>query len=166
MVSSCIYGAKRSDEHRKERMNDTLNETRKQQVLTMYRQIDELDLLFTKYFTELNEFELSYQQEQMLLLFKRQETWTTTEIATKMSISKSAVSQVIKVLEQRDFVVREKNPENLRESFIRLGPNGLAYSKQIDEIEERLAEEMFSVLEDDEMKMINRSLALMIQKFK
>ncbi len=163
---SCIYGAKRSDGHRKERMNDTLNETRKQQVLTMYRQIDELDLLFTKYFTELNEFELSYQQEQMLLLFKRQETWTTTEIATKMSISKSAVSQVIKVLEQRDFVVREKNPENLRESFIRLGSNGLAYSKQIDAIEERLAEEMFSVLEDDEMKMINRSLALMIQKFK
>lgn len=147
-------------------MNDTLNETRKQQVLTMYRQIDELDLLFTKYFTELNEFELSYQQEQMLLLFKRQETWTTTEIAMKMSISKSAVSQVLKVLEQRDFVVREKNPENLRESFIRLGPNGLAYSKQIDAIEERLAEEMFSVLEDDEMKMINRSLALMIQKFK
>lgn len=166
MVSSYIYGAKRSDRHRKERMNDTLNETRKQQVLTMYRQIDELDLLFTKYFTELNEFELSYQQEQMLLLFKRQETWTTTEIATKMSISKSAVSQVLKVLEQRDFVAREKNPENLRESFIRLGPNGLAYSKQIDAIEERLAEEMFSVLEDDEMKMINRSLALMIQKFK
>ena len=165
-MSSYIYGAKRSDRHRKERMNDTLNETRKQQVLTMYRQIDELDLLFTKYFTELNEFELSYQQEQMLLLFKRQETWTTTEIATKMSISKSAVSQVLKVLEQRDFVVREKNPENLRESFIRLGPNGLAYSKQIDAIEERLAEEMFSVLEDDEMKMINRSLALMIQKFK
>ncbi|MBG0918921.1 MarR family winged helix-turn-helix transcriptional regulator [Exiguobacterium sp. SRB7LM] len=143
-----------------------MNETRKQQVLTMYRQIDELDLLFTKYFTELNEFELSYQQEQMLLLFKRQETWTTTEIATKMSISKSAVSQVLKVLEQRDFVMREKNPENLRESFIRLGPNGLAYSKQTDAIEERLAEEMFSVLEDDEMKMINRSLALMIQKFK
>lgn len=166
MVSFYTSGAKRSDRHRKERMNDTLNETRKQQVLTMYRQIDELDLLFTKYFTELNEFELSYQQEQMLLLFKRQETWTTTEIATKMSISKSAVSQVLKVLEQRDFVMREKNPENLRESFIRLGPNGLAYSKQIDAIEERLAEEMFSVLEDDEMKMINRSLALMIQKFK
>lgn len=165
-MSSYISGAKRSDGHRKERMNDTLNETRKQQVLTMYRQIDELDLLFTKYFTELNEFELSYQQEQMLLLFKRQETWTTTEIATKMSISKSAVSQVLKVLEQRDFIAREKNPENLRESFIRLGPNGLAYSKQIDAIEERLAEEMFSVLEDDEMKMINRSLALMIQKFK
>ncbi len=165
-MSSYFSGAKRSDRHRKERMNDTLNETRKQQVLTMYRQIDELDLLFTKYFTELNEFELSYQQEQMLLLFKRQETWTTTEIATKMSISKSAVSQVLKVLEQRDFVMREKNPENLRESFIRLGPNGLAYSKQIDAIEERLAEEMFSVLEDDEMKMINRSLALMIQKFK
>lgn len=165
-MSSYFSRAKRSDRHRKERMNDTLNETRKQQVLTMYRQIDELDLLFTKYFTELNEFELSYQQEQMLLLFKRQETWTTTEIATKMSISKSAVSQVLKVLEQRDFVAREKNPENLRESFIRLGPNGLAYSKQIDAIEERLAEEMFSVLEDDEMKMINRSLALMIQKFK
>ncbi len=143
-----------------------LNDTRKQQVIEMYRQIDELDLLFTKYFTELNEFELSYQQEQMLLLFKRQDTWTTTEIATKMNISKSAVSQVLKVLEQRDFVQKEKNPDNLRESFIRLGPIGMEYSKQIDAIEERLAEEMFSVLEDDEMTMINRSLALMIKKFK
>lgn len=143
-----------------------LNDTRKQQVIEMYRQIDELDLLFTKYFTELNEFELSYQQEQMLLLFKRQDTWTTTEIATKMNISKSAVSQVLKVLEQRQFVVKEKNPDNLRESFIRLGPIGLEYSKQIDAIEERLAEEMFSVLEDDEMTMINRALSLMIKKFK
>ncbi len=143
-----------------------LNDTRKQQVIEMYRQIDELDLLFTKYFTELNEFELSYQQEQMLLLFKRQDTWTTTEIATKMNISKSAVSQVLKVLEQRGFVQKEKNPDNLRESFIRLGPIGMEYSKQIDAIEERLAEEMFSVLEDVEMTMINRSLALMIQKFK
>lgn len=143
-----------------------LNDTRKQQVIEMYRQIDELDLLFTKYFTELNEFELSYQQEQMLLLFKRQDTWTTTEIATKMNISKSAVSQVLKVLEQREFVQKEKNPDNLRESFIRLGPIGMAHSKQIDAIEERLAEEMFSVLEDDEMTMINRSLALMIKKFK
>ncbi len=143
-----------------------LNDTRKQQVIEMYRQIDELDLLFTKYFTELNEFELSYQQEQMLLLFKRQDTWTTTEIATKMNISKSAVSQVLKVLEQRRFVQKEKNPDNLRESFIRLGPIGVEYSKQIDAIEERLAEEMFSVLEDEEMTMINRSLALMIKKFK
>lgn len=143
-----------------------LNDTRKQQVIEMYRQIDELDLLFTKYFTELNEFELSYQQEQMLLLFKRQDTWTTTEIATKMNISKSAVSQVLKVLEQRGFVQKEKNPDNLRESFIRLGPIGMEYSQQIDAIEERLAEEMFSVLEDEEMKMINRSLALMIQRFK
>ncbi|UTT42559.1 MarR family winged helix-turn-helix transcriptional regulator [Exiguobacterium aurantiacum] len=143
-----------------------MNDTRKQQVIEMYRQIDELDLLFTKYFTELNEFELSYQQEQMLLLFKRKDTWTTTEIATKMNISKSAVSQVLKVLEQREFVKKEKNPDNLRESFIRLGPIGLKYSKQIDAIEERLAEEMFSVLEDDEMTMINRSLALMIKKFK
>ncbi|QUE86331.1 MarR family transcriptional regulator [Exiguobacterium alkaliphilum] len=144
----------------------SLNDTRKQQVIEMYRQIDELDLLFTKYFTELNEFELSYQQEQMLLLFRRQDTWTTTEISTKMSISKSAVSQVLKVLEQRGFVQKEKNPDNLRESFIRLGPIGMEYSKQIDAIEERLAEEMFSVLEDDEMTMINRSLALMIKKFK
>lgn len=143
-----------------------LNDTRKQQVIEMYRQIDELDLLFTKYFTELNEFELSYQQEQMLLLFKRQDTWTTTEIATKMNISKSAVSQVLKVLEQREFVQKEKNPDNLRESFIRLGPIGMEYSKQIDAIEERLAEEMFSVLEDDEMTMINRALSLMIKKFK
>ncbi|WP_233589698.1 MULTISPECIES: MarR family transcriptional regulator [unclassified Exiguobacterium] len=143
-----------------------MNDTRKQQVIEMYRQVDELDLLFTKYFTDLNEFELSYQQEQMLLLFKRKDTWTTTEIATKMNISKSAVSQVLKVLEQRQFVQKEKNPDNLRESFIRLGPVGLDYSRQVDRIEEQLAEEMFSVLEDDEMKMINRALALMIQKFK
>lgn len=85
-----------------------MDSLKKQQIVQMYRQIDELDLLLTQYFTDLNDFNLTYQQEQILLLFKRQKTWTTTEIAMRMNISKSAVSQVLKVLQQETFIRKEK----------------------------------------------------------
>lgn len=132
----------------------------------MYRQIDELDLLLTNYFTELNDFKLSVQQEQMLLLFKRQDTWTTTDIALKMNISKSAVSQVLKVLEQQGFIKKEKNPSNLRESFIQLDELGHKYSERVDEIEDRLTEELFILLDDRELETLTTSFQVMIAYLK
>ncbi|MGP1908507.1 MarR family winged helix-turn-helix transcriptional regulator [Metabacillus sp. JX24] len=139
---------------------------KKQQIVQMYRQIDELDLLLTQYFTDLNDFNLTYQQEQILLLFKRQKTWTTTEIALRMNISKSAVSQVLKVLQQETFIRKEKNPENLRESFIHLDVQGVAYSKKIDEIEDRLTEELFSLFAEDDLNTVTKAFNLMINYLK
>ncbi|WP_454098875.1 MarR family winged helix-turn-helix transcriptional regulator [Metabacillus sp. SLBN-84] len=139
---------------------------KKQQIVQMYRQIDELDLLLTQYFTDLNDFNLTYQQEQILLLFKRQKTWTTTEIALRMNISKSAVSQVLKVLQQETFIRKEKNPENLRESFIHLDVQGVAYSNKIDEIEDRLTEELFSLFAEDDLNTVTKAFNLMINYLK
>ncbi|MDG5471249.1 MarR family transcriptional regulator [Jeotgalibacillus sp. ET6] len=134
-----------------------LKQDKKQQIQQMYRQIDELDLLLTQYFMDLNEFELTYQQEQVLMLFKRQDTWTTTELALRMNISKSGISQVLKVLENRGFVKKEKNPNNLRESFIQLDSLGHAFSARVNEIEEQLTDELFSVLGDEEVVALSKS---------
>ncbi|MGX1192413.1 DNA-binding MarR family transcriptional regulator [Metabacillus sp. SLBN-84] len=143
-----------------------MDSLKKQQIVQMYRQIDELDLLLTQYFTDLNDFNLTYQQEQILLLFKRQKTWTTTEIALRMNISKSAVSQVLKVLQQETFIRKEKNPENLRESFIHLDVQGVAYSNKIDEIEDRLTEELFSLFAEDDLNTVTKAFNLMINYLK
>ncbi|MGD7043057.1 MarR family winged helix-turn-helix transcriptional regulator [Jeotgalibacillus proteolyticus] len=134
-----------------------LNQDKKQRIHQIYHQINELDLLLTQYFTDLNEFELTYQQEQVLMLFKRQDTWTTTELALRMNISKSGISQVLKILENRGFVKKEKNPKNLRESFIQLDVQGHAFSARVNEIEERLTEELFSVLSDEEVGSLTNS---------
>ncbi|MCY1691325.1 MarR family transcriptional regulator [Exiguobacterium sp. SL14] len=139
--------------------------SKKQDILTMYRRIDELDLQLAKFFAALNPFALSQQQEQLLLLFKRKDSWTSTEIARTMGISKSAVSQVLKILEERTFVKRQKNPANLRESFIHLDASGVAYLRKMDEIEEQLAEEMTTILDEMELDIINRSLVRMIDRF-
>lgn len=139
--------------------------SKKQDILTMYRRIDELDLQLAKFFAALNPFALSQQQEQLLLLFKRKDSWTSTEIARTMGISKSAVSQVLKILEERTFIKRQKNPANLRESFIHLDTNGVAYLRKMDEIEEQLAEEMTTLIDEVELDIINRSLVRMIDRF-
>lgn len=139
--------------------------SKKQDILTMYRRIDELNLQLAKFFAALNPFALSQQQEQLLLLFKRKDSWTSTEIARTMGISKSAVSQVLKILEERTFIKRQKNPANLRESFIQLDTNGVAYLRKMDEIEEQLAEEMTTILDEMELDIINRSLVRMIDRF-
>lgn len=130
----------------------------------MYRQIDEMDLLLAKYFRELSNSGLTYQQEQILLMFKKKETWTVTEIAGKLEVTKSAISQVLKVLEQQKYITRQKNPSNLRESFISLDGKGTEWSLMIERIEDSLAQNYFSKIEEEDLMVITRVFDTLIDE--
>lgn len=143
-----------------------MNPKKKEFILKMYRQLDELSVCLTNNFSELNHYTLTMQQEQILMLFKTKERWILSEISEKMKVSKSAISQVIKVLEQQGFVKREKNQLNLRESFIYLDEMGMEWSRMVDRIEDILAEKYFSVLEEADLKTVTNSFDAVIQEFK
>ncbi|MTH52849.1 MarR family transcriptional regulator [Bacillus mangrovi] len=133
-------------------------------ISKMYRQIDEMDLLLAKYFRELSNSGLTYQQEQILLMFKKKETWTVTEIAGKLEVTKSAISQVLKVLEQQKYITRQKNPSNLRESFISLDGKGTEWSLMIERIEDSLAQNYFSKIEEEDLMVITRVFDTLIDE--
>lgn len=140
-------------------------------MIAEYRRVmNELNDAFQDYFTvynkgakQIDDYQLTVQQENTMLFIMRNERTTAHEIAKAFSISKSAVSQVLSKLEAGHFIIRESNPENLRESFILLGEEGTNYAELINKADETIVQKFSSHIELEEleqmlhtMKKINR----------
>ncbi|EJW15233.1 MarR family winged helix-turn-helix transcriptional regulator [Paenibacillus alvei] len=107
---------------------------------------------------KIDAYQLTVQQENVMLFIMRHERTTAHEIANAFAISKSAVSQVLSKLESRGFIVRESNPNNLRESFILLGAEGQQYAAWIDEADETFVRTLFSQIELADLKQMLQTL--------
>lgn len=101
-------------------------------MLSEYRRIfneinelfNENNMIYNQGTKKLDEYNLTVQQENMLLYIMGHQGVTVNEIAAKFSITKSAVSQVLAKLEERKLILRKNNPKDRRESFISLGEEG------------------------------------------
>ncbi|MFM1652913.1 MarR family winged helix-turn-helix transcriptional regulator [Brevibacillus sp. B_LB10_24] len=135
-------------------------------VNELHDTIHDYYMIYNKGAKKIDEYNLTVQQENMMLFIMRNQRITANEIALKFSISKSAVSQVLAKLEERDFIVRESNPNNRREALITLGEEGKKFADLIDKADEDFVQKYCSRIgiEDlkqvvDTMKKINGAIA-------
>ncbi len=115
-------------------------------------------VLYSKDAKKIDEYNLTVQQENILLYIMRNQRITAHEIATKFSITKSAVSQVLSKLEARNFIVRESNPNNRREAFIILGAEGKRYAELINELDEKFIEKYYSQIDIEDLEHMVRTI--------
>ncbi|MBM7717312.1 DNA-binding MarR family transcriptional regulator [Bacillus thermophilus] len=92
-----------------------------------FEQFKLLILQETKEVVELEDFQLTPQQEIVMFYIIRNEPVIAKDIANHFDISKSAVSQVISKLEEMKMIVRQENAINRRETFIYLGKRGQVF---------------------------------------
>jgi len=135
-------------------------------MLSEYRRIvNELHEAFYEFYVAYNkgakkidDYRLTVQQENIMLYIMGNQRITANEIAAKFSITKSAVSQVLSNLESRNFIIRENNPNNRRESFIILGEEGQKYADLIDEADEAFVRKYFSQIEMEDLEQMLRTM--------
>lgn len=127
-------------------------------VNALHDEFQEYLLNYSKRAKKLDEYNLTVQQENMLLFIMRNQRTTVNEIAANFSITKSAVSQVLSHLESRGFIRRESNPNDRRESFILLGPEGKTYAELIEETDEAFVKKYFSQVEMEELEQMLRTM--------
>ena len=115
-----------------------MTRTYKEIINEMNRAYNEFYILL---FQELkDEYGLTGQQENMLFHINLNENTTANHIATTFNISKSAVSQVLSKLEKQKMISKQVNPNNKREYFLTLGPNGSKYMEQLSDLDDVLIE--------------------------
>ncbi|AOY14521.1 MULTISPECIES: MarR family winged helix-turn-helix transcriptional regulator [Bacillus cereus group] len=138
-----------------------MTRTYKEIINEMNRAYNEFYILL---FQELkDEYGLTGQQESMLFHIHLNENTTANHIATTFNISKSAVSQVLSKLEKQKMISKQVNPNNKREYFLTLGPNGSKYMEELSELDDVLIEKYFSKIDigaleqmTDTLKNINK----------
>lgn len=102
--------------------------------------IQNIDHLFEEMLLKYEQQERSYknydlnnQQHVILSLVINHPSYTTSDIAQKMQISKSAISQQLHKLEDKKYIYRYQHQEDKRSYGIGLAENGLKYKQDNDQ---------------------------------
>lgn len=74
----------------------------------------EINTLFEK------ETGFSLTRYEMLMFLKDKGTCSQNQIQTELKIDSAAITRHLKILEQKGYVIRERNAENNREVFVQL----------------------------------------------
>jgi DNA-binding MarR family transcriptional regulator len=79
----------------------------------------EINTLFKK------ETDFSLTRYEMLMFLKDKGTCSQNQIQTELKIDSAAITRHLKILEQKGYVIRERNAENNREVFVQLSDKAI-----------------------------------------
>ena len=79
----------------------------------------EINTLFEK------ETGFSLTRYEMLMFLKDKGTCSQNQIQTELKIDSAAITRHLKILEQKGYVIRERNAENNREVFVQLSDRAI-----------------------------------------
>lgn len=122
------------------------------------QKIEDLYLLFETKERAFNQHPLNNQQHVMMTLRIRYSMDSPTEIAKKMGITKSAISQQLKLLEDKGYIKRERNLKDKRSITITLTKKGKQYEQDMNDFYEKVAKKFDQHLSTDEMEQMLVSL--------
>lgn len=124
--------------------------------------IEDLWMILEKKERAYTNFKLNNQQYVLLTLIIRFPYSSPTELAEKMEITKSAVSQQIAKLEKEDYIIRKQHSGDKRAFSIELGEKGLLYQKEMETFNQQISEKYYANLSTEEME----NMLLILQKLK
>ncbi|MEA4923731.1 MAG: MarR family transcriptional regulator [Syntrophomonadaceae bacterium] len=107
-------------------------------------------------------FKLNTQQYVLLNLIIGYPLSSPSELAKKMEISKSAISQQLLKLESEHFITKIQDPDDKRAYSIGLGEKGLNYKKELDSFFQHFFDKYYSQFSHEELT----NMLLIFQKLK
>lgn len=96
-------------------------------------------------------FQLNNQQYAILTLIIKYPSSTPSELAQKMNITKSAISQQLVKLEAEGYIIKKQHTEDKRIFSVELGEKGLLYKKEYDFFMQQVSEKYYASLSPEEL---------------
>jgi len=113
---------------------------------------EDIKTVFIKEYNKiLEEHDLSAKQSMVLSVLEKKKKLTMNEIATLINGTPSEASQLIRKLEDNEYVRREVNKDNRREVFVMLDKKGEAFFREMDSADESVIEKYFMKLPEEDI---------------
>lgn len=109
-------------------------------------------------FDQLIDEHLTDKQAIVLELIREHPQITTSEIATRLHVTASAVSQILNGLEKKDMVTRSINKQNRRETHLALTAKAVQYFRKIESVELAIAQKYYAKMEHEELLQLRNLL--------
>ncbi|MFD2749683.1 MarR family winged helix-turn-helix transcriptional regulator [Virgibacillus siamensis] len=115
------------------------------------RTIEDIWIILEKKERAYTNIKLNNQQYILLTLIIRHPFSSPTELAEKMGITKSAVSQQLAKFERDGYIVRKQHIEDKRAFSIELGEKGLLYKNEMQAFCQQISEKYHANLSSKEL---------------
>lgn len=108
-------------------------------------------------------FGMTFMQASVLMMLMHEHELTISQLAMTLGISRSALSQLLDGLIDRDFIVRTVSNQDRRVAHVALTKRGMEHLKQMRQEGTREMTHMFDQLDDKEIDQIKRITAKLAQ---
>ncbi|UXM94988.1 homoprotocatechuate degradation operon regulator HpaR [Bartonella sp. HY329] len=86
----------------------------------------------------LAEFDMTEQQWRVLRVLREESPLEATELANRSCILSPSLTRILRTLEKRDFIIREKDPSDSRRSLLALSREGIEMIDKITPVGEAI----------------------------
>ncbi|GAA0358495.1 MarR family winged helix-turn-helix transcriptional regulator [Bacillus horti] len=114
---------------------------------------NEINIQIANKFEDRLDNELTTKQVLILELIRTGVT-STKDLADKLNVSTSAISQLLNKLEDKRYVERFINPKNRREIVLKLADKANQYFNDLDSLKDEINREVYGKLSLEELKQL------------
>lgn len=122
--------------------------------------MDNLEVIvrYWRSFTEkkLKEFDLTFGEQIIIIFLSKNENVNQETISKRYMIDKGMVTKTLTKLEDKGFILRERNPENKRENIISLTEKGACIINVIEAIFHEWNKILYSEMSQDDINCVKR----------
>ena len=111
--------------------------------------LDQINYALLNHYEEVLEYKLTPKQALIMEHIHVHGILTVNELAEKMNMSASAISQLLSKLEDGHFIERTINPESRRKIDVTLGSKGEELYKLYEEVDKQVVSKYYSKLDDE-----------------
>ena len=108
---------------------------------------------------------ISHAQLEVLFSIRASEPINPTELASRLSMTPGAISQLIDVLEDQRLITRQTDPEDRRRQVLAMSQRGMRLLKSIETRRRTVMENVIQGLTDEELELWLRIQKKIINEF-
>lgn len=130
---------------------------KKEQIRQINRLQNNFNILIANKFEDKLDNQLTAKQVLLLELIK-QGINSTKDLATKLNVSTSAISQILNKLDDKGYIERTVNPQNRREIILKLADKADQYFHDLAALKDQINQEVYGKLSLEDLKHLKKIL--------
>lgn len=113
----------------------------------IFQTLDQINYALLEHYEEVLEHKLTPKQSVVIEHVQKHSRLTVNELAEKMNVTASAISQLLSKLEKERYIDRTINPDSRREIIVTLGPKGTKLYELYAKVDEEIVSTYYAKLD-------------------
>lgn len=130
----------------------------KERMNGIFQTLDQINYALLHHYEKVLAHKLTPKQSLVIEHIQKNSRLTVNELAEKMNVTASAISQLLTKLEKERYIVRSINPNSRREIIVTLGEKGIELYELYAEVDEEIVSTYYAKLDENVINQLEQAV--------